>query len=55
VLAGTATAAGLVVAAKGLIRYAEIRGQDIAWKTEYLLIGSLSSWLLALAPVVLLA
>ena len=55
VLAGTATAAGLVVAAKGLIRYAEIRGQDIAWKTEYLLIGSLTSWLLALAPVVLLA
>ena len=55
VLAGTATAAGLVVAAKGLIRYAEIRGQDIAWKTEYLLIGSLSSWLLALAPVALLA
>lgn len=55
VLAGTTTAAGLVVAAKGLIRYAEIRGQDIAWKTEYLLIGSLTSWLLALAPAVLLA
>jgi len=53
VLAGAATAAGLVVGAKGLIRYAEIRGAEIEWKTEYLLVGSLTSWLLALLPVLL--
>jgi hypothetical protein len=55
VLGGAPTAAGLVVAAKGLVRYAEIRGAGIEWKTEYLLVGSLTSWLLALLPVVLLA
>lgn len=55
VLGGAPTVAGLVVAAKGLVRYAEIRGAGIEWKTEYLLVGSLTSWLLALLPVVLLA
>ena len=54
-LAGEPTAAGIVVAAKGLIRFAEIRGDAIQWKTEYLLLGSLSSWILALLPVALLA
>jgi hypothetical protein len=65
-VAGAPTAAGIVVAAKGLIRFAEIRGDGAAtpgtggvatvqWKTEYLLLGSLTSWLLALLPAALLA
>jgi hypothetical protein len=63
-LAGQATAAALVIGAKGLLRYPELnnlRGEQgpagmsrpIDVVTEYLLIGSLSSWLLALFPLVL--
>ena len=65
-LAGQATAAALVIGAKGLLRYPELnnlRGEQgaggssarpIDVVTEYLLIGSLTSWLLALFPLVLL-
>jgi hypothetical protein len=64
-LAGQATAAALVIGAKGLLRYPELnnlRGEQAAVGsaarpidvvTEYLLIGSLTSWLLALSPLVL--
>lgn len=55
-LAGELTAAGIVVAAKGLLRFPELqRGvrsgpSDL---TEYFLIGSFASWLWALGGVVL--
>ena len=64
-LAGQATAAALVIGAKGLLRYPELNavrgeagfagpaGRTIDVITEYLLIGSLTSWLLALFPLVL--
>jgi hypothetical protein len=64
-LAGEATAAALVIGAKGLLRYPELSGlrgesgaggspaRTIDVVTEYLLIGSLTSWLLALFPLVL--
>jgi len=63
-LAGQATAAALVIGAKGLLRYPELQGlrgesgaagpaRTIDVVTEYLLIGSLTSWLLALFPLVL--
>jgi hypothetical protein len=64
-LAGQATAAALVIGAKGLLRYPELNGlrnevgaagpgaRPIDVVTEYLLIGSLTSWLLALFPLVL--
>jgi hypothetical protein len=64
-LAGQAIAAALVIGAKGLLRYPELnnlRGEQgaagtsarpIDVVTEYLLIGSLTSWLLALFPLVL--
>jgi hypothetical protein len=58
-LAGQLTAAAVVVAAKGLLRFPELqRGSaeggpsDV---TEYFLIGSFASWLLALAGLGLLA
>ena len=61
-LAGQPTAAGLVIAAKGLIRFPELqaqarRGQGAAGEpgideiTEYFLIGSFVSWLFALASL----
>src|SRR5690606_32592390 len=67
-LAGQVTAAGLVIAAKGLIRFPElqaqakadsadptatIRGQGIDALTEYFLIGSFVSWLVALSTLAL--
>ena len=58
-LAGQVTAASLVVAAKGLLRFPELssdREQErIHRLTEYFLVGSFVSWLLALGGVVLLA
>jgi hypothetical protein len=61
--AGASTAAALVVSAKGLLRFPElnvIRDQDpsgdtrrIDEVTEYLLVGSLVSWTLALVPLLL--
>jgi hypothetical protein len=59
-LAGQPTAAALVIGAKGLLRYPELNGlrgesgaRTIDVVTEYLLIGSLTSWLLALFPLLL--
>lgn len=51
VLAGEPTTAALVVTAKSLLRYPELRAHDdvdIHAVTEYVLIGSLVSWTLAL-------
>ncbi len=58
-LAGQLTAAAVVVAAKGLLRFPELQrgathggASDVS---EYFLIGSLASWLVALAGLGLLA
>jgi hypothetical protein len=55
-LAGAGTAAAVVVAAKGLLRFPEVRREingpsDV---TEYFLIGSFASWLVAVGGVALL-
>jgi hypothetical protein len=47
VVAGQAAAAGIVVAAKSILRYPEISAQPQRIAPEYVLIGSLASWLLA--------
>lgn len=61
-LAGALTAAAVIVAAKGLLRFPELQAHDddtnngtrrIDELTEYFLIGSMSSWLLALVAVAL--
>ncbi|HYN30528.1 MAG TPA: hypothetical protein VES95_11790 [Dermatophilaceae bacterium] len=62
-LAGQLTAASIVVAAKGLIRWPELQarrdadttvnGAGIDEVTEYFLVGSFVSWLLALASLAL--
>lgn len=50
VVMGEAGAAGLVVAAKSILRYPEISGQaPTPMNPEYVLIGSLTSWLVAFA------
>jgi hypothetical protein len=58
-LAGQWTAASIVVAAKGLLRWPELRsaeGQSMVHRlTEYFLVGSFVSWLVALAALALLA
>lgn len=61
-LAGEFTAAGIVIAAKGLIRWPELQarsqesgGVDIDEITEYFLVGSFVSWLVALASLGLVA
>ncbi len=64
-LAGQLTAAGLVIAAKGLLRFPELQsrakdgsgidGVGIDEMTEYFLVGSFVSWLLALASLALAA
>lgn len=62
-LAGQFTAAAVVVAVKGLLRFPELqRGVSAEARTpdgpsdvtEYFLIGSFASWLVALAGVALL-
>lgn len=60
-LAGQLTAAGLVVAAKGLLRWPEIQssrdredGPGVDELTEYFLLGSFVSWLCALGGLLLL-
>jgi hypothetical protein len=57
-LAGEFTAAGIVIAAKGLIRWPELQarsqesdGVGIDEITEYFLVGSFVSWLVALASL----
>lgn len=62
-IAGELTAASVVVAAKGLLRWPELqaardqgsRGPGIHAVTEYFLVGSFVSWMLALGSLVLLA
>lgn len=58
-MAGQVTAAAVVVAAKGLLRFPELqRGADIEGPsdvTEYFLIGSFASWLVALGGLGLVA
>ncbi len=47
VLAGEPAAAGLVVAAKSILRFPEISGTPARIDPEYVLVGSLASWLVA--------
>lgn len=58
-LTGQITAASIVVAAKGLLRFPELSSQQeqqrVHHLTEYFLVGSFVSWLVALASLVLLA
>ena len=58
-LAGQVTAASIVVAAKGLLRFPELssRGEQerIHQLTEYFLVGSFISWLVALGSLALLS
>jgi hypothetical protein len=57
-LAGQVTAASLVVAAKGLLRFPELSSrheqQTVHDMTEYFLLGSFVSWLVALGSYVVL-
>ena len=57
-LAGQVTAASIVVAAKGLLRFPELSSRRdqarIHLLTEYFLVGSFMSWLVALTALVLL-
>ncbi len=57
-LAGQVTAASVVVAAKGLLRFPELSSRRdqarIHLLTEYFLVGSFVSWLVALTALVLL-
>jgi hypothetical protein len=58
-LAGHLTAASIVIAAKGLLRFPELQSRReqvrIHQLTEYFLVGSFVSWLVALGSLVLLA
>lgn len=49
VVGDEAGAAALVAAAKAILRFPEITGDEPHLSAEYVLIGSLASWLLALA------
>jgi hypothetical protein len=57
-LAGELTAAGIVIAAKGLLRFPELQSRTeqerIHQLTEYFLVGSFVSWLIPLTSLVLL-
>ncbi len=48
VVAGEAGAAALVVTAKSILRFPEITGSEPHLNAEYVLIGSLTSWLVAI-------
>ena len=58
-LAGHLTAASIVIAAKGLLRFPELQSRSdqhrIHQLTEYFLVGSFVSWLIALSSLVLVA
>jgi hypothetical protein len=59
-IAGQLTAAAIVIAAKGLLRWPELQTRDeprwdVHRVTEYFLVGSFVSWLVALGALVLLA
>jgi hypothetical protein len=47
VLLGEPAAASLVAAAKSLLRFPEITGSHSRLSPEYVLVGSLASWLIA--------
>jgi len=49
VVGGEAGAAALVATAKAILRFPEISGDEPHLNAEYVLIGSLASWLLAIA------
>ena len=49
VVGDEAGAAALVVAAKAILRFPEITGEEPHLEAEYVLVGSLASWLLAVA------
>lgn len=49
VVGDEAGAAALVVAAKAILRFPEITGDEPHLNAEYVLIGSLASWLMAVA------
>lgn len=55
VVTGAAAAAGLVVAAKSILRFPEINAKPATIDPEYVLIGSLASWLLAFTAGALVA
>ena len=54
-ISGEPLAAAVIVSAKGLLRFPELSraDHDISAITEYLVLGSLLSWFLALAPAML--
>ena len=57
VIAGEPTTAALVVTAKSLLRYPELREHDevdLHAVTEYVLIGSLVSWTIAFGAALLI-
>lgn len=58
-LGGNLTAAAIVVAAKGLLRWPELSSPDeqreVHRLTEYFLVGTFVSWMIALAGLVLLS
>jgi hypothetical protein len=58
-LAGNLTAAAIVVAAKGLLRWPELSSpgeqREVHRLTEYFLVGSFVSWMVALTGLVLLS
>lgn len=58
-LHGQLTAAAIVVAAKGLLRFPELQSRSeqerIHQLTEYFLVGSFASWLIALGSLVVVA
>ena len=58
-LAGHVTAASIVIAAKGLLRFPELQSSreqaQVHQLTEYFLVGSFISWMVALGSLVLLA
>jgi hypothetical protein len=49
VISGQAAAAGIVVAAKSILRFPEISSKPQQIAPEFVLVGSLASWLLAFA------
>lgn len=49
VMSDEAGAAALVVTAKAILRFPEITGDEPHLSAEYVLIGSLASWLLAIS------
>ena len=55
VVAGQPAAAALVAAAKSILRFPEISGDEPTIRAEYVLVGSLASWLAAVGIALLAA